>query len=158
MKNNTFQLRVSNSKCNFLFLNFELVTRKKNIFELVTRVVTSFYVTWFWNSRIPNFDKNNKNVKNKTGFTKNYIIFKIKGIMMSILHHLVLQNLQSSKKSTLAHLWYLFLDCFFKTIQRFQKFHFVWYLAPYVWVKVGFTSFPFENCIKSWNFESRAVS
>ena len=30
MKLNDFQLRVSNSKCNFLFFNLELVTQKRN--------------------------------------------------------------------------------------------------------------------------------
>ena len=41
MKLNTFQLPVSNSKCNFLFSDFELVTPKRNkkglTIELVTR-------------------------------------------------------------------------------------------------------------------------
>ena len=53
-----FQLWVSNSEWNLLFYQVELVTRKKRIsiklFELVTRSVPSFCVTWSCNSRILN--------------------------------------------------------------------------------------------------------
>ena len=79
-------LRVSNSKCNFLFFDFELVTRSvifyfpfdfelvtRSVifyfpFELVTRSVTSFCITRFRNSRIPNLTWNELKII-KTNFS-----------------------------------------------------------------------------------------
>ena len=47
MKLNIFQLQVSNSRCNFLLFNFELVTRNWNeeslTFELETQTVMTVY-------------------------------------------------------------------------------------------------------------------
>ena len=40
MEFNTFQPQVSNSKCNFLFFDFELVTRKGNKNSLTLELVT----------------------------------------------------------------------------------------------------------------------
>ena len=56
-----FNPRVSNSKFNLIFYKLESVTWKKisiNILELVTQIVTSFCVTQFHNSRIPDLLKN----------------------------------------------------------------------------------------------------
>ena len=64
-------LRVSNSKCNFLFFDFELVTQSVIFyfpFELVTRSVTSFCITRFRNSRIPNLTWNELKII-KTNFS-----------------------------------------------------------------------------------------
>ena len=49
-----FNHRVSNSEWNLIFYEVELVTISVKISELVTRGVTSYYVTRFRNSRIPN--------------------------------------------------------------------------------------------------------
>ena len=48
MKLNSLQHRVSNSKCNFLFFNFELVTRKWNKKSLTFKLGLEVNFLIFW--------------------------------------------------------------------------------------------------------------
>ena len=67
-------------------------------------------------------DENNKNVKKRVGSAKD-TIFNI-----AIPKELWYESNTVSESSTmpiLAFLWYPFLDCFFKTYNRFQRFYFV---------------------------------
>ena len=83
--------------------------------------------------------------------SQKHLIFKIKGIMIWIQHHLRKFYKAYIDTFVVPSSWLLFK--FFKRI-----FYFAWYLAPYLLTKVGYTFFPFEDCIKRWNSESRIVS